>query len=321
MSARLIQISGVIVDHVYKVVAVPRPGAEARVLSASLAAGGGFNAMVAARRAGMEVLYAGSLGTGPFAEIAAGALKHAGIPVLRPRLSALDQGCCTTLIDREGERTFIASEGADGSLSDADLAAIRPNPGDWVLLSGYALGYAGSRGALTRWLGTAQDPRLVFDPSPMVAAIPDTTCRAALRAATWISANAAEARTLTDVRDPAKAAALLARDRPDDGGAVVRDGANGCFLALAGQNAQHIPGHPVVPIDTNGAGDAHIGAFVAALSRGETAERAANLANVAAALSTTREGPSTAPTLETVHAVMARMQDVPTQRRKNHEVN
>ena len=59
MSGRLMQLSGVIVDHVYRVEAVPRAGQEARVLSSYMAAGGGFNAMVAARRFGMEVIYAG----------------------------------------------------------------------------------------------------------------------------------------------------------------------------------------------------------------------------------------------------------------------
>ncbi|MGV8986177.1 MAG: PfkB family carbohydrate kinase [Cypionkella sp.] len=315
MSGRLIQLSGVIVDHIYRVEAVPKAGEEARVLSSSMAAGGGFNAMVAARRSGMKVAYGGTLGSGPFAEIAAQALKGAGISVLRPRLRGMDQGCCTTLIDDRGERTFIASEGADGVVSDADLTLLQPQPEDWRLLSGYALGYGGSREALTRWLGAAQGLRLVFDPSPLVAAIAEPTLAAARQAALWISANAAEAQVMTGLIDPAQAAQALAADRPASGGAIVRDGARGCYLALAGQTARHIPGHPVTAIDTNGAGDAHIGAFIAGLARGETPENAALLANIAAAISTTQEGPSTAPRLETVLAVLAGPQKTPLQRR------
>ena len=48
MTARLVQLSGVIVDHIYWVEAVPRAGEEAIVRRAVLCAGGGYNAMVAA---------------------------------------------------------------------------------------------------------------------------------------------------------------------------------------------------------------------------------------------------------------------------------
>lgn len=303
MTGRLVQLSGVIVDHIYWVKEVPAPGAEAIVSRAALCAGGGFNAMVAARRAGLAVAYAGTLGTGPFAGIAAEALVAEGIRVLRPRLAGRDQGCCTCLIDLAGERTFIASSGADGVVTDQDLLSVKPREGDWFLLSGYALGYRHSREALTRWLEAAPPGlNLVFDPSPLVAEIPERSRAAALKAAAWISANRTEAAFLTDLSDPAAAAEALAKGRP--GGAVVRDGANGCHVAAQGGHAVHIPGHAVIVKDTNGAGDAHIGAFIAALVRGEPPLRAARFASIAAALSTTREGPSTAPHLTEVLAIL-----------------
>lgn len=303
MTARLIQLSGVVVDHIYRVEAVPLPGTEARVYSARLTPGGGLNAMVAARRAGMAVAYGGTLGTGPFADLVAAAMAAEGIGILRPRLEGQDQGCCTVLIDRTGERTFIALEGADGQIGTADLALIRPDPQDWLLLSGYALCYAGSRLALTHWLQQPRDLPLVFDPSPLVDEITPATLRAAMAAARWVSANGAEAQTLTGKAVPAEAAAALAAGR--SGGAVVRVGADGCYLAQPGAVVHHIPGYPVTAVDTNGAGDAHIGAFIAALSRGETPVVAARLANMAAALAVTQEGPSTAPTLDAVLAALA----------------
>ena len=303
MTARLVQLSGVIVDHIYWVEAVPRAGEEAIVRRAVLCAGGGFNAMVAARRAGMAVAYAGTLGTGPFADIVAAALADEGIVPLRPRLAGQDQGCCTCLIDRAGERTFVAASGADGIVTAADLAALSIGAGDWCLLSGYALGYRDSRAALTEWLeARAGKIDLVFDPSPLVAQIPDRSRDAALTAATWVSANRAEAMALTGCADPEAAAATLAH-RP--GGAIVRDGANGCFLATADSPPRHIPGHPVRAVDTNGAGDTHIGAFIATLAETGDPFRAARFANIAAALSTTQEGPSTAPTKADVLSVLA----------------
>ncbi len=297
MTGRLIQLSGVVIDHVYRVARIPGPGEEAVVRSALLTPGGGFNAMVAARRMGLAVAYAGTLGTGPFADLAAAALAAEGIAVLRPRLPGRDQGVCTVLVDDAGERSFVALEGADGVMTDADLAGLRPGPQDWLLLSGYALHYRESREALTRWLGTLpRGTRLVFDPSPLVAELAAPAREAALAAALWVSANAAEAAVLTGTDAPAAAARALAAGRPAEGGALVRRGAAGCVLARPGGEPRALPGFPVAAVDTTGAGDTHLGAFVALLAQGEAPEAAARLANVAAALSVTRPGPATAPT-------------------------
>ncbi len=299
---RLVQLSGVIMDHVYRIEAVPVAGGEALVRAARLTPGGGFNAMVAARRMGMQVAYGGSLGSGAFADRIALALEAEGIGTLRPRLAGLDQGCCTVLIDDAGERSFIASEGADGVVTEADLAALPLLPDDWLLLSGYALLYRGSRAALTRWL-RERPGLLVFDPCPQVAEIGAEALQAAVDAAHWISANRAEAEVLTGLADPAAAALALAA-RP--GGAVVRDGARGAWVASAGGMAVHVAPHPVPVVDTNGAGDTHVGAFIAALAVGHPAVKSCMLANIAAALSITQEGPATAPTLAEVLAQDAR---------------
>lgn len=303
---RMVQMSGVCADLVYRIRALPRPGEDAIVLApARLTAGGGFNAMLAARRAGLAVAFAGTLGQGPIADICAAALAEAGIAVLRPRMASMDQGVCTVLVEQDGERSFIASEGADGEVTEADLAGLALHRDDWLLLSGYALTHAGSRAAFTRWLQAHPTGlRLVFDPSPQVAQIPDAARRAALAAALWVSANAAEARFLSGLDDPADAATALAATRPAGGGALVRDGARGCHLALAGGAAIHVAPHPVAAVDTNGAGDAHMGYFIAMLARGEAPARAARLANIAAALATTRHGPATAPDLAAVLAAM-----------------
>jgi sugar/nucleoside kinase (ribokinase family) len=303
MTARLIQLSGVILDMVYHVEAIPAPGTEAVVNAFSVEPGGGYNVMIAARRMGMDVIYAGSLGSGPFADMVARVLEGAGIPSLRRRLTGIDQGCCTVLVDRSGERTFIASEGADGVVSIEDLEQVRPGREDWLTLSGYALGYRRSREALTEWIPSlTSGGRLVFDPSPFVSRIPVASLETALSVAGWVTANASEAAWLTGLATPADSAAALAEARR--GGAVVRDGANGCFVATPGAQAVHHPGHRVHAVDTNGAGDTHVGAFVAALARGEGPDTAAALANVAAALSTERRGPSTAPTLAETRAAL-----------------
>lgn len=49
-------------------------------------------------------------------------------------------------------------------------------------------------------------------------------------------------------------------------------------------------------VDSNGAGDAHVGAFLALLGEGRNPLTAAQGANAAAAYAVSRRGPATAPT-------------------------
>lgn len=306
MNSRLLQMSGVVADLLYEVDDVPAAGEEALVNGFAIAPGGGFNAMVAAKRAGMKVCYGGSIGSGPFASIVQEGLNAEGIPFLRAQDLIRDQGCCSVLIDKNGERTFVASDGAEGHATEDALAEINFPDFDWVLLSGYALQYKGSRDVLRKWLETdISMSNLVFDPSPIVAAIPSEILGAALKRASWISANAREAAVLTGKSSPVGAAKTLAASRPAGGGAIVRNGSKGCILATT-QNCLEIPAYRVQVVDTNGAGDTHVGSFIARLSQGDDPVKAAEYANVAAAFSTTQKGPATAPTCAEVKEAILR---------------
>ncbi|HTM86079.1 MAG TPA: PfkB family carbohydrate kinase, partial [Mycobacterium sp.] len=88
-------------------------------------------------------------------------------------------------------------------------------------------------------------------------------------------------------------------------GVVVRLGADGCVILAPGGEPVHVPGFAVEALDTNGAGDAHVGAFLAALAAGQHPLAAARRANACAALAVTRPGPATAPTAAEVDALLA----------------
>ena len=88
-------------------------------------------------------------------------------------------------------------------------------------------------------------------------------------------------------------------------GVVVRLGADGCVILAPGGEPVHVPGFAVEALDTNGAGDAHVGAFLAALATGQHPLAAARRANACAALAVTRPGPATAPTAAEVDALLA----------------
>ncbi len=305
-SGRLLQLSGAVVDLIYRIDQLPEPGDEVLAKSVETAVGGGFNAMLAARRSGLAVVYGGGLGSGPFSDLLREALWREEIEALREANGALDQGSCVVLVDKEGERTFISREGAEGLLKYWMLRPIEAGAYDWIMLSGYALAYVGSRDALHRYLcSLPEEASLVFDPSPAVASIPESILADVLAAARWVSLNTREARQITGFDDPATAGeALLTEHCPAAAGIVLRCGAVGCWLCPRGQAPELLPAFPVKTVDTNGAGDAHIGAFLGALGAGAEPREAVRYANAAAALSTTRNGPATCPPMAEVLAFL-----------------
>ncbi len=284
MTGRLVSVGSVVVDVLAAVPELPSRGGDVWASWTALSAGGGFNAMAAAARQGVPVLYAGAHGTGPFGDLVRAAMRAEGIVVrLSPR-GDLDTGLVIALVDDDGERTFVSGRGAETTLGPADLEDLCPALDDVVLVSGYGLD-----DAMVDWVLALPDSVVVaLDPGPLAPPGPVARIRPRLD---WVSANAAEAAALSGMADPlAAAAALVGR-----AGAVVRTGARGCVLAVAGADPLGMPTVAVEVVDTTGAGDTHTGVFLAALLQGGTAEEAARLANRAAADSVTRRGPATAP--------------------------
>ena len=298
---RLIDMGGAVVDRVYRLAALPAPGAEAGATAYEARPGGAVNALVAARRSGMRAAYGGAHGTGPAGEAVRAALAAEGIEVLLPPSPDLDSGHCVVLVTPDAERSFVTWFGAEGRLGAGDLAALRPAHGDWVLLSGFTLSHPGCREALGAWVaGLPGDVPVILDPAPVVGRIPPALLRDVLARTDWLSCNRAEACALFG--EPAPDWRAL----PRAAGAVIRAGAEGCALHRPGEAPLAVPGFAVEAVDTNGAGDAHVGAFAAALARGLDAPRAARIANAAAAISVTREGGATAPDLGEIAGFLAR---------------
>jgi sugar/nucleoside kinase (ribokinase family) len=322
---RLLHLGNVVVDIVLEVPALPERGGDVLASGNGMTPGGGFNVMVAAARHGLRVAYAGGYGSGPFAALARAGLADARIDVLQQPKAGIDTGFVIAIIDAGGERTFVTSPGAEAALTAADLGAVRAAPRDAVYLSGYGLLQVGNQVALLDWLGRLGDGNLVVvDPGPLVHLIPPGVVDRVLGRAGWWTCNAREATGLTGCQDPAAAASALAQrsaalrgGQPGTGqsgtgqsgtgqsgtgpehspaGVLVRTGPDGCLLCRRGGVPVHVPGFRVDAIDSNGAGDAHTGTFIAALAGGADAADAARTANAAAALSVTRRGPATAPT-------------------------
>ncbi|MEO6942915.1 MAG: PfkB family carbohydrate kinase [Terrimesophilobacter sp.] len=294
MSARLICLGNVIVDVTASVPALPVRGGDVIAHSGAMLTGGsGFNVMVAASRLGIHSVYAGTHGSGPAGELARSALANEGIECLYDPEMNLDTGWDIAITDAGAERTFVTVVGAEASLTAEHLARVTSQPGDAVYVSGYGLLAEPNCSAILGWLeNLPPEVMVVTDPGPLAVDLASDTLERAWAATTWWSGNLQEAQHLTNRSDPADAAGVLgARNM----GVVVRLGHEGCLVLAPGDEPVSVPGFDVEAIDSNGAGDAHVGAFLASLLLGYSPANAAWRANGAAAISVTRSGPASSP--------------------------
>jgi len=304
-ASRLILVDSVVVDVVLNVEGLPERGSDTYVDASSSCAGGGFNVMAAASRLGLRAVYAGVVGLGPFATIAQDAMRGEDIVVAIPPVADVDTGFVVAIVEPDGERTFLTSNGAESTLTSSQLDGVEIGPNDVVYFSGYALLHpSNARAILSMVRRLVSDVVLVFDPSPLVATIDDDVLDVVFERVDWLSCNAREATVMTDASDATTAAELLLA-RLDRGSVVVRCGRDGCVLSQTGKPTVTVEGFPVDAVDSNGAGDTHVGAFVALLVGGRTPYEAARWANAAAAISVTRRGPATGPALHEVEEFIA----------------
>ena len=315
-AGRVVLMGQILVDLAVRGEALPSPGGDVWAIDEGMHVGGGFNALVAARRMGAEAVSLSPIGDGPYSSLIRAALEREGITDLGPRVTGTDNGFCIAFTDRTGERTFISTKGAE-TMAPADAWAefVRTmSPGDVLYIDGYLMDHPANREAAQAALCVLPEGvRVILDVSPVIG-IPEGLPSDGV----IVSMNHREAQEIAHQRGDASArdralqpreaarAMLTVLDRP----VLVRAGAEGAYFAWPStaasdtldESATHIPTPRVEAIDTNGAGDAHSGVLAASLALGIPLERALLLANCAGALSTTVVGPASCPTRSQIEA-------------------
>ena len=313
---RVVLMGQILVDLAVRGDALPGPGGDVWAVDEGMHVGGGFNALVAARRMGAEAISLSPIGSGPHSSLIQAALEHEGITDLGPHIAGIDNGFCIAFTDRTGERTFISTKGAE-TMSPASAWAdfVRTmHPGDVLYIDGYLMDHPANREAAEAALRVLpKGVRVLLDVSPVIgipSALPSDGVIVSMnhREAQEIARQRGDASVRDQCRRPREAArAMLATlGRP----VLLRAGAEGAYfvrscdaaLSASDTDPSYIPTPRVEAIDTNGAGDAHSGVLAASLALGIPLERALLLANCAGALSTTVVGPASCPRREEIEA-------------------
>ena len=321
-AGRVVLMGQILVDLAVRGDTLPGPGGDVWAVDEGMHVGGGFNALVAARRMGAEAVSLSPIGDGPYSSLIQAALTREGITDLGPSVAGIDNGFCIAFTDHTGERTFISTKGAETMAPASAWADVvrTMRPGDVLYVDGYLMDHPANREAAQAALRTLPEGvRVVLDVSPVIG-IPDgLPTRDVIismnhREAQEIGKRTADRSLLDRCAQPLGAAEAVcaAMRRP----VVVRAGAQGAYFLrpsmaatdAVDEDASHVPTPRVEAIDTNGAGDAHSGVLAASLAQGIPVERALLLANCAGALSATVVGPASCPTREEIEAAASALE-------------
>ena len=315
-AGRVVLMGQILVDLAVRGEALPSPGGDVWAVDEGMHVGGGFNALVAARRMGAEAVSLSPIGDGPYSSLIQAALTREGIADLGPRIAGIDNGFCIAFTDRTGERTFISTKGAETMATASAWADFvrTMHPGDVLYVDGYLMDHPANREAAEAALrALPEGVRVLLDVSPVIgipSALPSDGVIVSMnhREAQEIAQQSGDSSVRDRCREPREAArAMLSLlGRP----VLVRAGAEGAYIGRPAQPETNttadevtaIPTPQVEAIDTNGAGDAHSGVLAVSLAQGIPLERALLLANCAGALSTTVVGPASCPTREAIEA-------------------
>ena len=192
-----------------------------------------------------------------------------------------ETGRLIALIDPDGERSFLTDRGANESLEADDIPDALIERAALIHLSGYSFFAPSPRAAVLDVMRRAGDKPVSIDPASaeFLREVSADNFLAWTRGAAILFPNEEEARILAGSDNPETQCARLAAHYPL---VVVKRGAAGCEAA-AGKDRWRVNAPKIEAIDTTGAGDACVAAFLAARLSGADIQPALERAAAAGA--------------------------------------
>jgi len=170
-AGRVVLMGQILVDLAVRGEALPAPGGDVWASDEGMHVGGGFNALVAARRMGAQAVSLSPIGKGPYSLLIQQALQRAEITDAGPHIDGIDNGFCIAFTDQSGERTFISTRGAETrapARAWADFTATM-RPGDVLYIDGYLMGHPANRQAAQAALeALPEGVQVILDVSPVI---------------------------------------------------------------------------------------------------------------------------------------------------------
>ncbi|HTM77634.1 MAG TPA: PfkB family carbohydrate kinase [Devosia sp.] len=274
MSRRIVVIGDVMTDVIVMPEGPLVKGSDRRATVRTKPGGSGANQAVWLAAMGADVGLVARVGA---AELPTHEAYFCGLGVT-PLLAAdaeLPSGALVSIVDPDGERSFLTDRGANLNLGAADLPDQLLDGLGLVVISGYALFAPGPRAAVRDFLARAKavGVAVAVDPASegFLHEVGPDNFLAWTAGADWIFANQDEAKALCGATELEAQMRLLGAHYTN---VVLKRGSSGAALGNRDGVRLTMPAQIVTVVDSTGAGDAFAAGFLAAHVDGASVETA-----------------------------------------------
>lgn len=285
---RTLVIGAAIVDIIMNIDRLPKSGEDVLCRSTKTTVGGcAYNVARTMRNLGRQPQLCVPVGSGMYGNLIAKHLENDGYDILiRDRTQ--DNGYCLSLVEADGERTFITVQGIEGCFQKEWFGQLDMDAFANIYVAGYQV--CGKSGEIiAEWLTKQQNKTIYFAPGPVITEIDCRVMEQIFSMHPVLHLNKKEAFDFTGqhtIEECLKA--LYARNHNL---VFVTLGADGT-CCYDGTSFRTVPSQKTAVVDTIGAGDSHIAAIIAGAEQGLDIEERILLANKTAALIVGTQGPA-----------------------------
>lgn len=261
------------------------------VASKRASGGSACNSIIAASYFGAKAFYSCKVAKDENGDFFKQDLKAAGVDTDNDAKHEGITGKCLVMITPDAERTMNTYLGISETLSPEDINERALKDSEWAYIEGYLVTSETGRAAAIKSREIAEQSGVktalsLSDPG-MVEYFRDGLSEMIGNGVDLLFCNKDEALGWTSTQTVEAAADAMKQHAKSFAITIGKDGA----IVFDGETLTHVEGASAKAIDTNGAGDMFAGAFLYALTHGQSYPEAARLANQAAARVVSQFGP------------------------------
>lgn len=272
-------VGAAMIDIVMVMDKLPRSGEDVLCRDSTLKIGGcAYNVGSTLKNLECEHDLCVPVGNGPYGKMIEAELMANQYDIL-VREEKRDNGYCMCMVEEDGERTFVTYQGTEGDFQAEWFQALDMDLYDNIYIAGYQVCHNSGK-VISEWLKKQSHKQIYFAPGPVICTIEPETMADILSLHPILHLNDKEAYAFTGKQKMEDC--LRALHRQSLNTVIVTLGEQGAAY-FDGNEYHVIPSEKVKVIDTIGAGDSHIAAVIAGISKGMGLQESMHLANKVAA--------------------------------------
>lgn len=286
MNSKIAFIGSSVVDVILHIPHLPQTAQDLNIASQQFAMGGcAWNAASICRRFQVPCMLCTPVGTGIYGDYVKAAFQREQIELCFE--SEEENGCCYCLVEESGERTFLAYHGTEYKFRPEWFEDLDKDHISTVYVCGLEL-EEDTGIHILHYLQNHPHLTIYFAPGPRIMQLPQSMMDAILDLQVILHLNEEEALSFTKTNTVEEAAHVLYRRTHSP--LIITLGKQGAAYVDETGKFHIVHSEPVVPIDTIGAGDAHIGTIIARRFLQDSWEDAVRKANQVAAAVVSTQG-------------------------------